>query len=71
MAADEKSIQRLRLQIEITPAVATVLDHVSEVLGVPRAQIVLQGLLRVLPDLVGQSEQIRQKAGSLGKGPKR
>jgi uncharacterized protein (DUF1778 family) len=64
---------RNRLQLELAPDVAVVLDRASEVLGVPRAQIAVQALLKVLPDLLAQAEAFRRSAQGInhGKGGKR
>jgi hypothetical protein len=71
-AADPAALpERERLQLDLSPGVAALVGHVSAVLGVPRSQLALQGLLRALPELLAQADQVKQRAGALagnGKG---
>lgn len=52
---------RQRLSLDLTPAVASLLDHVSQVTGSPRSQVVLQSFLEALPSLVERADQLQAR----------
>lgn len=55
---------RRRLQFELSADIDRCLESVSEVLGMPKAQIALQALVQALPGLISQAEQVRAVASS-------
>lgn len=59
-------VDRSRLQLDLSPAVAQLVDQVSSVLGVPKTQLVLQALLQALPCMVEQANLVKQLAGKEG-----
>lgn len=56
---------RSRISVEISPVVAGLLDHVSDITGVSRAQIVNGALLDALPDLVSRADSLRKRQAEL------
>ena len=56
---------RSRISLEISPVVAGLLDHVSDITGVSRAQIVNGALLDALPDLVARADGLRKRQTEL------
>lgn len=56
---------RSRLQLDLAEPVSLLLDHASNVLGVPRSQLALQALLQALPGLVEQADQVRKRSREL------
>lgn len=64
------SAERTRLSVDLSPAVLSLLDHVSTVTGVTRTQIVGQLVVEALPALVARADDIQKRAHQL-KGVKR
>lgn len=62
--------ERSRLSVDLSPAVLSLLDHVSTVTGVTRTQIVGQLVVEALPALVARADDIQKRAHQL-KGVKR
>ena len=60
---------RLRAVVELSEDVDALLEHVSKVLGVPRAQLVARALLDALPAMVDQADAVRALAGRLRPAP--
>ena len=56
---------RNRLQLDLAEPVALLLDHVSNVLGLQKSQLVAQALLQALPGLVEQADQVRKRSREL------
>lgn len=56
---------RNRLQLDLAEPVALLLDHVSNVLGLQKSQVVVQALLQALPGLVDQADQVRKRSREL------
>jgi hypothetical protein len=62
------SPDRPRLSVELSPAVSLLLDHINQVTGTPKAQIVSQALLYALPGLLERSEMLQKRAQALTPG---
>lgn len=62
--------ERTRLSVDLSPAVLSLLDHVSTVTGVTRTQIVGQLVVEALPALVARADDIQKRAHQV-KGVKR
>lgn len=56
---------RQRLSLDLAPAVSLLLDHVSEVTGTPKSQLVTQALLDALPAFLERSEALQKRAAAL------
>jgi len=56
---------RSRISVEISPVVAGLLDHISDITGVSRAQIVNGALLDALPQLVARADALKKRQGEL------
>jgi hypothetical protein len=57
--------ERTRLTVDLSPAVLSLLDHVSGVTGVTRTQLVGQVLVDALPALVARADEIQKRAIAL------
>lgn len=66
----QPAADRTRLTVDLSPAVLSLLDHVSTVTGVTRTQIVAQLVVDALPALVARADDIQKRAHQL-KGGKR
>lgn len=62
--------ERTRITADLSPAVLSLLDHVSTVTGVTRTQLVGQVLVDALPGLVARADEIQKRAQQI-KGGKR
>lgn len=60
-----QALDRPRLSVELSPSVALLLDHINEVTGTPKAQIVSQALLDALPGLLERAEAFQKRAAAL------
>jgi uncharacterized protein YgbK (DUF1537 family) len=60
---------RQRLQMDLSPAVASLLDHVVFVTGGTRSSVVLQALLDALPALVERADSIKKRHVEITKPP--
>lgn len=63
--------ERTRITVDLSPAVLSLLDHVSGVTGVTRTQIVAQLVVDALPQLCARSDEISKRALQLNSGKKR
>jgi hypothetical protein len=59
---------RNRLQLDLSPSVAALLERAATTTGVPKAQLVVQALLVALPGLVDLAESIQQRADMASRG---
>lgn len=57
--------ERTRLSVDLSPAVLSLLDHVSNVTGVTRTQLVGQLVVDALPSLVARADEIQKRAHQL------
>lgn len=62
--------ERNRLSLDLSASVLSLLDHVSEITGVAKAQIVNGALLDALPALVERADKIKQRQGELSRAKK-
>lgn len=65
MIANPPVISRPRLSIDLAPSVSLLLDHVSEVTGSTKAQIINAALLDALPGLLDRSDLLQKRANVL------
>lgn len=56
---------RARLSLDLAPPVASLLEHVSNVTGVPRSQVVVQALLDALPALLDRVDGLSRRHQAL------
>lgn len=59
------STARNRVSVDFSSSVSLLLDNISDVLGVPKSQLVMQALLDALPGLVERAEGLKKKADAL------
>lgn len=57
--------ERHRLTLDLSPQVAKVLEHVSEVSGLTRSQIAAQALIEALPGLLERSDAFQKRSREL------
>lgn len=57
--------EKSRLSLELSPVVAQLLDHVSEVTGTPKTQLVQAALLESLPDMLARADGLGKRAREL------
>jgi hypothetical protein len=57
--------ERTRITVDLSPAVVSLLDHVSGVTGVTRTQIVGQLVVDALPQLCARADEIAKRAHQL------
>lgn len=57
--------ERTRLTVDLSPAVVSLLDHVSGITGVSRTQIVAQLVVDALPQLCARADEIAKRAVQL------
>lgn len=62
---------RTRLQVELTPVLVSLLDHISSVTGASRGAIAIQALTDSLPLLVERVDALKRRSGELSKPGKR
>jgi len=62
--------ERTRITLELSPTVAQLLEHASEVTGTPKTQLVQSALLVALPDLVAVADGLKKRAVELNKPQK-
>lgn len=63
----EKSGRDRRLALDLSPVVFDVLSRISDTLGVPKSQVVVQALIQAMPGLVERAEGLE---AALRKGKK-
>jgi len=56
---------RSRLSLDLAPAVMTLLDHISDVTGVPKSQIVYGALLDQLSELVARADALKKRQADM------
>lgn len=56
---------RSRLSVECSPVVTSLLDHISEVTGVAKSQIITGALLDALPSLLARADGLKKRQGEL------
>jgi hypothetical protein len=56
---------RNRISFEVSPAVSSLLDHVSEVTGANKSQVALSALLDALPSLLERAESLQKRSVAL------
>ena len=56
---------RTRVAIELSPAVSLLLDHVCEVTGSNKSQVVLAALMDALPGLLERSDSLQKRSAAL------
>ena len=59
-------VPRPRLSIELSPAVTLLLDHVAEVMGTTKTQVIISALVDALPGLIERADLLAKRAQSLG-----
>lgn len=55
------SVERQRIAVEVSPSVAGLLEHISEVTGVSKAGIVAGALLEALPGLLARADGLKKR----------
>ena len=63
--------ERQRIAFDVSPSVASLLEHVSEVTGVSKAGIATAALLDALPALLARADGIKKRHGELSQGKAR
>lgn len=64
-SASASEPQRHRLQLDLTPSMALLLDHVCSVTGASRASVALSALTDSLPGLLERADGLRKRAAEL------
>jgi hypothetical protein len=62
MAEISPTSSRPRLSLDLAPAVSLLLDHVSEVTGSTKTQIINAALLDALPGLLERADTLQKRA---------
>lgn len=57
--------ERSRVAIELSPSVSLLLDHVCEVTGSNKSQVVLSALMDALPGLLERSDSLQKRSSAL------
>lgn len=65
------SDQRLRLTVDVTPAVLALLDHYCESTGLSRAAVLLGLLVERLPALNAQAKDLRSRVREVNQTAKK
>lgn len=63
--------ERQRIAFDVSPSVASLLEHVSEVTGVSKAGIATSALLDSLPALLARADGIKKRHVELAQGKPR
>lgn len=58
---------RVRLQVELTPSLVSLLDHITAVTGASRAAVTVQALTEVLPVLVERVDGLKRRAAEVSR----
>lgn len=58
-------IARSRVAVDLSPSVSLLLDHISEITGSTKAQIVNSALVDALPALIDRSDVFSKRVQSL------
>lgn len=56
---------RPRLTLDLSEPVSLLLDHISDITGVPRTQLANQALLDALPDLLARADALKKRYSEL------
>lgn len=56
---------RSRLTLELSPAVASLLDHISGITGSTKTQIVQAAITDALPDLLARADLLKKRHNEL------
>ena len=59
------SPSRNRVSVEFSDSVSLLLDHISEVLGVPKSQLVAKAMLDQLQALVARSDALQERSNRI------
>jgi predicted transcriptional regulator len=54
-------LDRQRLSVECSPVVSSLLDHISEVTGVAKSQIITAALLDALPAMLARADGLKKR----------
>ena len=57
---------RPRLSIELSPAATLLLDHVAEVMGTTKTQVIISALVDALPGLIERADLLAKRSQALG-----
>lgn len=57
--------ERARLTLELSPTVASLLEHVSEITGTPKTQLVQSALLAALPEVLAAADGLKKRHSEL------
>lgn len=57
--------ERQRVTFDVSPSLSLLLDHVCEVTGATKSQVVMQALIDALPALLERSDGLQKRANSL------
>lgn len=58
---------RVRLQVELSPVLVSLLDHITAVTGASRAAVTVQALTEVLPVLVERVDGLKRRAADVSR----
>jgi hypothetical protein len=58
---------RVRLQVELSPVLVSLLDHITAVTGASRAAVTVQALTEVLPVLVERVDGLKRRAAEVSR----
>lgn len=56
---------RVRLSLDLSPALSLLLDHVATVTGSPKSQLVMGVLVEALPSMLERAEGLQKRAAAL------
>lgn len=65
MTTNQPVSGRPRISIELSPQVSLLLDHVSDVTGATKAQVINSALLDALPALLERAEVLQKRGNAL------
>ena len=63
--------ERTRITLELSSTVAALLDHVSDVTGANKTQLVQAALVAALPDLVARADAFKKRHQELSQGKRK
>ena len=63
--------ERTRIAFDVSPSVGGLLDHISDVTGIPKSQIAQGALLDALPDLLARADVLKKRHQELSQGKKK
>lgn len=64
--------EKSRLSLELSPIVSQLLEHVSEVTGTPKTQLVQAALVDALPNFLERADRFKKRSQELNQSkPKR